>query len=74
MIHFIFAIVFIIMLWSIFDKRFAIMWYNCRDYLPIPGLPTTGDLSSYIKAFKRVQSIILAILVIIYVLAITGVI
>jgi hypothetical protein len=62
------------MLWVIFDNRFAKMWYDCRDYLPIPGLPTEGDLSSYKRAFRVVNVIILVILVIIYVLAITGVI
>ena len=29
------------------------MWYACRNYLPIPGLPTECDLSSYTRAFRK---------------------
>ena len=68
MVHFIFAIFFIEILWSIFDKRFAKGWYKCRDYLPILGTPATGDLPSFTKAFRRVNVILLMLLIVIYIL------
>ena len=68
MIHAVFAIAFIGMLWSFIDERVAKMWFNSRDYLAIPGLPTQGDFPTYRKAFRRVSLIILVCIVIIYIL------